>query len=124
MKFFRKSRIYRLKDIQNYLLLNPRTWEIMSIQPLEVNYLIEDKVSTREIYEIYNRFKKSKVQLHIHLSLTKVTDDCYIKFTETDSKKLFKEDVKELTDSGFFKSDFFWLEYIKLIKLNGKRVFI
>jgi hypothetical protein len=91
MKFFRKTRIYRLKDIQTYLQLTPRTWEIMSIQPLEVNYLIEDKVSIREIYVIYNSFKKSKVQLHIHISLTKVTDDCYIKFTERDSKKLFNE---------------------------------
>jgi hypothetical protein len=91
MKFFRKSRIYRLKDIQTYLHLIPQTWEIMSIQPLEVNYLIEDRVSTREIYVIYNSFKKSKVQLHIHLSLNKVTDDCYIKFTERDSKKLFSK---------------------------------
>lgn len=89
-KLFKREKIYRLKDIQRYLKSNPKTWEIMSIQPLGVNYLIEDKNSIREICEIYNHFKKSKVPLYIHTSINSTSEDCYIKFKEEDALKLFK----------------------------------
>lgn len=36
-------KIYKLKDIQDYAKTKPLTWDKMSIQPLEANYLIEDK---------------------------------------------------------------------------------
>ena len=84
------EKIYRLKDIQNYIKSRQETSEIMSIQPIGVNYLIEDKNSERKIYEIYNHFKKSKMPLYIHLSISDATDDCYIKFKEYDTRKLFE----------------------------------
>jgi hypothetical protein len=79
------NQIYRLKDIQNLLKVKSLPWNVLSIQPLEVNYLIEDKISTKEVCEIYNSFKKSSSPLHIHLSLQKVVDDCYIKLKEEDA---------------------------------------
>lgn len=82
------TKIYKLKDIQDYTKTNPLTWDKMSIQPLEVNYLIEDKISRKEICQVYNYFKKSQVPLHIHISLSNVTDDCYIKFADNDARTL------------------------------------
>lgn len=91
-KIFPFTRIYKLKDIQDYMKTIPLTWDKMSIQPLEVNYLIEDKISRKEIYQVYNYFKKSRVPLYIHISLLKVTDDCYIKFTDNDAMTILGKD--------------------------------
>lgn len=84
------TKIYKLKDIQTYVKSTPLSWEIMCIQPLQVNYIIEDNLVIKEIYSVYNHFKKSKVPLHIHVSLINVTDNCFIKFTESDANKLLQ----------------------------------
>jgi hypothetical protein len=75
--------IYKLKDIQKVFNWKTSPGEVLSIQPVEVNYAIEI-TTTLKICEVYNYFKKSRLPLVDHLRAIKVTDDCYIKFKNSD----------------------------------------
>ena len=82
--------IYKIKDIQKNLRHRALTWDILSIYPIETNYIIEVDSPNHKIYKVRNYLKKSIVPLYIHLGIEGVLDDCYIKFRKEDAVKLLK----------------------------------
>lgn len=76
---------YRLGDLQSIINVKSSPGEILSIQPLQSNYLIEIiKNRPNRICEVYNKFNNCTGDLLTHLTSESVYYDCLLKLDDKD----------------------------------------
>ena len=79
----------KLADLQK-LDTTKLTGEIFRQTPLTTNYLIENKISRKEVVEVYQHFNKSSGTLGDHIQITNPPADCYLELPITVYQQIVK----------------------------------
>ena len=82
------NRVVRLTELQRLIDVNTAQGAILSIQPLEVNYLLENQIVNKRVCEIYTHFNKSSLPLMDHLRIKNATEDCMVKLSVEDFDRI------------------------------------
>lgn len=79
----------KLVDLQK-LDATKLTGEIFRQIPLTTNYLIENKISCKEVAKVYQYFNKSSITLGDHIQIPNPPLDCYLELPITTYQQIVK----------------------------------